>query len=1083
MIQHPPPHIPENSNVNNTYELIEKSRQITKVLNKISNENEQNQTLKKVQEKTEDLELLVSKRSKLLSYIRDKKIPVIAGEKNDLIIRTNSVNDENKIVKNVSRLIEDVIDFKQEKKLLPNLSLSEEKVSKFEDINGNLLEESALVFKNGNKKFENLLEDEIEKNKDRENKLGEKVNELMASRVKEILGFRPTIKNIVSILAADAEDFVNLLKTTVRASEEHHRNNINIDNPRNITENFSFAFPEYFTTVTYNSLDNDGGGGESSPTKVQTYPGENPIYKDWPEVNFVEAFIKTKLAIHNETGDIKDGNFSPNKNIGKIYTSPKQSGDIYRANLNKGYKVLTEILKRYIVATKYSFNNENDNNFRNFLQKIESYNLIEKINNTTAFDEIKTLVGVDDTLQLTEEVLDNPNYTKFNNFFEDLDDLDEFNIDGENYKLKIVNGSINDEFDGISISEYSTNRNPFDDTTDRELNRLLSKINSETNFIKNNDTFLNFQSFPKKYIVESNDGYLFIQDIKFRENGRKSVESDYMIPNRLENELPQNLVDQINVTVNNFTSPLELFTGIVKVYYSDLIDTDKKLFLNLPAIWEIPVGVLFLINDSITGGLYSNLSERDKNTIKNFCEEFAEDNEQALLTVISDEFTNNNFSKDSKIWDILGERKFLNVHSTDSFAIDKDISDMNSSFEVNDNLFNNYVNGIIRVFLKRFEGKNKDANSGKNKEIDSGIDNSEIKLAAYNDFRELYQRWIGAGEDFFRDRSIIDFFRFVDRANRDIGDKAIVNFEGVARFINDNDNANFLQVLAKLFRDNKYLFFPVENFMRFDGTDESGENRWTLEDIFTPQLNVIGGSEPAFTAMYVGGYSSVLNIRNDKDETSSDSFSICATDDSPPDDLENGQVQAFILDWGRQKQNMFSSVSVSTTQYKKTREYYKALDEISKISQNPVQSARMGQNLLNVYNLYSFSLDVQMMGNVMIQPMMYLCLRGIPLFNGTYMITNVSHDLSPNKIGTSFEAVRLARIPKPIATDYVATVKRAYDITRVESFNTVNKSNETDFDSNGEFGDVPSDVTPPSSGINSLSFQNSIDSQKNRLNG
>jgi hypothetical protein len=47
-----------------------------------------------------------------------------------------------------------------------------------------------------------------------------------------------------------------------------------------------------------------------------------------------------------------------------------------------------------------------------------------------------------------------------------------------------------------------------------------------------------------------------------------------------------------------------------------------------------------------------------------------------------------------------------------------------------------------------------------------------------------------------------------------------------------------------------------------------------------------------------------------------------------------------------------------------------------------------------------------MMGNALIQPMMYFNLRNVPMFSGPYMITKVSHEISEGEFKTNFTGTR-----------------------------------------------------------------------------
>jgi hypothetical protein len=71
--------------------------------------------------------------------------------------------------------------------------------------------------------------------------------------------------------------------------------------------------------------------------------------------------------------------------------------------------------------------------------------------------------------------------------------------------------------------------------------------------------------------------------------------------------------------------------------------------------------------------------------------------------------------------------------------------------------------------------------------------------------------------------------------------------------------------------------------------------------------------------------------------------------------------------------------------------------------------------LFDIYRQSSYSCEVTMMGNVMIQPTMYFYLKNIPMFRGSYWITEVSHKLQSGNIVTTFKGSRIpyASLPDP----------------------------------------------------------------------
>ena len=68
-----------------------------------------------------------------------------------------------------------------------------------------------------------------------------------------------------------------------------------------------------------------------------------------------------------------------------------------------------------------------------------------------------------------------------------------------------------------------------------------------------------------------------------------------------------------------------------------------------------------------------------------------------------------------------------------------------------------------------------------------------------------------------------------------------------------------------------------------------------------------------------------------------------------------------------------------------------------------------GQNIYNVYSVRSYKVEIEMMGDAMIQPMMYFQLNNIPMFHGAYMITHVKHSIKPNHMSTNFTGVRIRK--------------------------------------------------------------------------
>jgi hypothetical protein len=85
-----------------------------------------------------------------------------------------------------------------------------------------------------------------------------------------------------------------------------------------------------------------------------------------------------------------------------------------------------------------------------------------------------------------------------------------------------------------------------------------------------------------------------------------------------------------------------------------------------------------------------------------------------------------------------------------------------------------------------------------------------------------------------------------------------------------------------------------------------------------------------------------------------------------------------------------------------------------------------------------------MMGNAMIQPMMYFQLNNIPMFHGAYMITHVKHSIKPNFMSTNFTGVRIRQVETPLIS-----VKDLF-MSLIDSL-----ANSSVTDNSGSFGTTP----------------------------
>lgn len=271
--------------------------------------------------------------------------------------------------------------------------------------------------------------------------------------------------------------------------------------------------------------------------------------------------------------------------------------------------------------------------------------------------------------------------------------------------------------------------------------------------------------------------------------------------------------------------------------------------------------------------------------------------------------------------------------------------------------------------------------------------------------------------------SLIDTFRFVDRAFADIGDKFYLNINSVTDLIKSNYNQSYFDIVNKILADNNFNFIPLPTFINFNNITE-------LESIFTPYTYnnpvTFEGTGPSFVCVYVGQSSTNLDLGTDSvypDDglsfTLDDNGNIILPNEAQDfntkieADTLDGNVPVFAVNYGQQNQNYFRSVKLDQREFTETMESLQVIESISQTGDKS-KPTYAGNNLFNVYQTRSYSAEVEMMGSAMIQPMMYFQLNNIPMFRGAYLIYKVNHSIKPHSMTTTFKGNRVKKSKTPL---------------------------------------------------------------------
>ncbi len=367
-------------------------------------------------------------------------------------------------------------------------------------------------------------------------------------------------------------------------------------------------------------------------------------------------------------------------------------------------------------------------------------------------------------------------------------------------------------------------------------------------------------------------------------------------------------------------------------------------------------------------------------------------------------------------------------------------------------------------FAKENEPDSSDdsGNSVDNDSKEKTLNDDSIKLAFYNYFKEIYNKWIGGTEDgrVFNvcgansrnkdgePKDLIDYFRFINRAWSDIGGKAVCNLNSVVSLAGKT-KLNLYLYISKVLRDSNFLFQILPSYINYKNVVE-------VEEAFTPITNIDERFDtgPTYVCILAGGQSKVLSIDEDiRYQYKDDGFNLFESGQKPKDfnptdvDLTNKLV-AFRVAFGAENQSVFKNVNLNQEEHQATGEYYRQLSELVD-KRGGTQRVLKGNDLYDLFSTRSYKCKVSGLGNMNIQPLMYFQLDNVPFFKGSYLISGVEHSITPNHMETSFTGLRQSIYTLPVE-DSITTFLNV-DLNEVDEIAQRLKvdnftSNQTNFD-------------------------------------
>lgn len=962
----------------------------------------------------------------------------------------------------------------------------------------------------------NKIYKEFYKNKKDKNESFDKINQKIESYVKSNIGFRPTIKNILKIICDDVDRMFSVLRKVDIESIEHHKKYFEFIKNKGYADiiNHVNSFPLFIESRL-------GNNGESKHRVYPKNKLFNDIpFPETQLVNdFINAFLnikRNKIASNIKMETNTNGNnlwipintSDSSLNINNIPTSPYYIDNMYDSLTSNKLELIFKILiDRYLVLSQYTYYNtfliKKNKDLINLYAESEAINISESI-----VDE-KYIDGLMNYLE------------NYNTFIDKIKEIDgKYGERGDNIKIKNIDYVSNkdENFDSVLILDDSevnirigggdTPIDKFiDDTAPNQFLKFFG-VKSKYDFSKENifivcdENSLDDPNYSSDWIYNNNlyfkNKYNIVENLKYYSD-KYDIIYDYLtdvtISDKVKYLLIVSVFDKINI--DKILQKKKKLTDYDNIEYpigSGLFGVPNSLIYTIGGVLSLNSDEYVKLNDIINNlNLYSNVYEYNNvEEIKKIYQRISQKDKDKFITEFNNiiesdlletfiEFTQliiNSDDKEDKIEKLLDLnsiyyvniikplliKKYISIDSEITFSIshEKSFESLNKMFqndEKNVNVFFSKLTSELKSLLinKKRNFKNE------TKEFFESVNDDDIKTQLYYSFKNISDKWVRGFENTTNypfnnnGESLIDKFVFVDRGMNDIGDKCIIDARSLLDMADDND-INVFTVISRLLSQNGFEFFPLQNFMNFQG--EQWKESFNIYNIINSDVL----SSPAFVCMYIGGASSTLDVSeyyiddgliNLED---ADDFKNLNITDASNNRIKYGEINAFKVRYGLNNQSIFKNVEFDSKEYPETNESLAILSSLAKDESNstPIPKA---QNLYNLYENRAYSAKINMLGNMMIQPTHYFEIENINLFSGSYIVLNVEHDIKSNHINTSFNGVRILKYPNPIITDFVESIGLLVGIDKKDDDDVFgNMDSEEKTNQNYDENDIPEEI-------------------------
>ena len=430
-----------------------------------------------------------------------------------------------------------------------------------------------------------------------------------------------------------------------------------------------------------------------------------------------------------------------------------------------------------------------------------------------------------------------------------------------------------------------------------------------------------------------------------------------------------------------------------------------------------------------------------------------------------------NETKKNKIQDKIKDVVFGKVVLMNSCAVGKAKKDIS----IPSSAFKGYINGFVNK-LNEIVSSSTTVADDSSTNLTEGDEHDENQLLAiYLYCKNIWEKWLmplsrneldtkedDGSKQYNKHFDVSVFFegnfKFIDSYYNDIGDLLKINLDKLLRKYEGRvEDSSLFSFISDIVSEHRCLFVGLPDFVNL-GLGVNGKFSEkavkNLENMFRPvpfnqmeipRLNnnfvVIYTYPPAKqlpdSAMY--SYDG-FDIYSQQDKDVPSAFKINGVKEKITEQnavriynqygvTENGyNIPAFGVSFAKQNNHLFKNFNISMDNPMETEQSIKTLWHVAELAKDHTRKVCFyGQDVYNIFSNYSYQIEVEMMGNAQIQPLMYFQLLNIPMWRGAYMIFNVTHTMTPGNMVTKFKGMKMSKNPVPIVSKYWSTINRTDD--------------------------------------------------------